>query len=144
MLQQPERPHRLSLTKRRLTIRAANHPPPPIAPDDPLLDGNGNPLASEPEAEADDEADESESDEDVITDLEKDRLSEDSTSSSSDTSDDEEDEEKLKTRAFERKRRKTTMRPFIDSVFGGKLASVVICDECKHGKPGRRAGLVLS
>lgn len=55
----------------------------------------------------------------------------DSSSSSSESSEDEEDEEHQDVDAQGNPQPK--MKPFIASVFDGKLASVVICDECKHG-----------
>ncbi|KAK4701629.1 hypothetical protein P7C70_g4601, partial [Phenoliferia sp. Uapishka_3] len=122
VLQQPSQPKRISLsTRRRLTIRPSPHPGSPEGHHASLASESS--VVSEPEAEADDEADVSEEEDEFEE--ERDASSE---SSSSDTSDDDEDEVK----AFEKIRRKTTMRPFIDSVFGGKLGSVVICDECKN------------
>jgi hypothetical protein len=28
------------------------------------------------------------------------------------------------------------LRPFIDTLFGGKLASIIVCEECKHVRAG--------
>ncbi|KAL8287010.1 hypothetical protein RQP46_004016 [Phenoliferia psychrophenolica] len=136
ILQQPPRPHRKSLTKRRLTIRGTPHPDPPIAEgDSPPLGSNGQ-VVSEPEADdggdEEDEDEEEEEEDDVMGGAAENGRESDATSTSSSDTSDEDDEDKAQARAFERKRRKTTMRPFIDSVFGGKLASVIVCDECKH------------
>ncbi|KAM0746913.1 cysteine proteinase [Meredithblackwellia eburnea MCA 4105] len=142
ILQQPPK-HRGSLTKRRGTIRPAGaHPPPPERPEPPTSSGEMHVLTEEPEDAADDDDDE----EGVADDEEEDEeegeggeseggdrseVESESSSSNSDTSD-EENEEKRQKREFEKKRRRTHMRPFIDQVFGGKLASVVICEECKN------------
>lgn len=56
---------------------------------------------------------------------------EDSSSSSSESSADE-TEELVDVDASGKQQQR--MKPFIASVFDGKLASVVICDECKHGE----------
>ncbi|GAA5843435.1 hypothetical protein JCM9279_002102 [Rhodotorula babjevae] len=53
-----------------------------------------------------------------------------SSSSSSSSSDDESDSDE---RALSpRERRKRQLRPFVGSIFEGKLASFIICDECKN------------
>lgn len=53
----------------------------------------------------------------------------DSSSSSSESSEDEDEQQDVDPQGQPQPK----MRPFIASVFDGKLASVVICDECKHG-----------
>lgn len=62
----------------------------------------------------------------------------DSSSSSSESSEDEEDEDHQDVDA--QGNPQPRMKPFIASVFDGKLASVVICDECKHGESLKRCG----
>lgn len=140
--------------KRRLTIRASVSPlatpttlPAPSDDAQPDFLKPAPTVHAEPAAAAedgDDEDEESDNEEEAADSFKEgsgntvDSNDSSSGNSSSDTSDD--DEEKAKARAFERKKRKTTMRPFIDSVFGGKLASVVICDVCKNGEWLRREG----
>ena len=58
---------------------------------------------------------------------------ESSSSSSSSSSSEEDEPEELHDVDADGKLQ-TRMKPFIASVFDGKLASVVICDECKHGE----------
>jgi len=54
-----------------------------------------------------------------------------SSSSSSSSSDDESDTDEAALSPRERKKRE--LRPFVGSIFEGKLASFIICDECKNG-----------
>lgn len=58
-----------------------------------------------------------------------------SSSSSSSSSDDELSESEVdEQRLTLRQRKKRTLRPFVGSIFEGKLASFIICDECKNGE----------
>lgn len=104
-----------------MTLRAAG-PAPPHRPtmhlsrpsDEPPTLGDVVDVPEDEFDDADDEEGEEESEE-----------SSGGSGSSSDSSESEDEEEGLK---------EDKPRPFIDSVFGGKLASVVICDECQHGE----------
>lgn len=53
-------------------------------------------------------------------------------SSSSSSSDADSDIEEARLTEWQRKKRK--LRPFVGSIFEGKLASFIICDECKNGE----------
>lgn len=58
-----------------------------------------------------------------------------SSSSSSSSSDDELSEWETDERKLTpRQKKKRSLRPFVGSIFEGKLASFIICDECKNGK----------
>lgn len=109
-----------------MTLRAAE-PAPPLRPtmylsrpsdEPPTLGDQGE--ANLPEEDVDDADDEED---------EETEESSGGSGSSSDSSESEHEQEKEK---------REKPRPFIDSVFGGKLASVVICDECQHGELFRR------
>ena len=58
-------------------------------------------------------------------------------SSSSSSSDDESDADERALSPRERKKRQ--LRPFVGSIFEGKLASFIICDECKNGASSSRS-----
>lgn len=57
-----------------------------------------------------------------------------SLSSSSSSGPDEDDDPSVPINGIKKrkKKQKSQYRPFIDQVFGGKLASLVVCEECKH------------
>lgn len=97
-------PHRPSMHERLETVRPSDHSTP--IPDQAIV--------SESEEDSGDESDASSA-----------------SSSSSSSSDAESDVEE--TRLTERQRKKRTLRPFVGSIFEGKLASFIICDECKNG-----------
>ncbi|KAI5478170.1 ubiquitin carboxyl-terminal hydrolase 16/45, partial [Pseudohyphozyma bogoriensis] len=130
--------------KRSSTVRQELNRPVEGSAAVPLTENGTIQEEPEPLSPADEEAavEEEESTEGVDADEEDEELeeaedsdSDESTSSSeSDTSDDErsEDDERKIAQEKKEKKAKKKLRPFIDSVFGGKLASVVICDECKN------------
>lgn len=62
-----------------------------------------------------------------------------SSSSSSSSSEDDEvsDSEVDERRLTLRQRKRRELRPFVGSIFEGKLASFIICDECKNGECAR-------
>lgn len=70
---------------------------------------------------------------------ESDTLSSGSSSSSSSSSEDDEasDSEVDERRLTLRQRKRRQLRPFVGSIFEGKLASFIICDECKNGESAR-------
>ncbi|GAA5995963.1 uncharacterized protein JCM10292_004858 [Rhodotorula paludigena] len=96
-------PHRPGMHDRNRTAM-------PGVPDSPPAEPAAAPEASD----ADGEDSESESD--------------DASSSSSSESEDEVDETAL----TERQRKQRKLRPFVGTIFEGKLASFIICDECKN------------
>ncbi|BGP34519.1 hypothetical protein JCM10296v2_006341 [Rhodotorula toruloides] len=96
-------PHRPSMHERLETVRPSDHSTP--VPDQAVV--------SESEEDSGDESDASSA-----------------SSSSSSSSDAESDVEE--TRLTERQRKKRKLRPFVGSIFEGKLASFIICDECKN------------
>ncbi|BGP26857.1 ubiquitin carboxyl-terminal hydrolase 16/45 [Rhodotorula toruloides] len=96
-------PHRPSMHERLETVRSSDASTP--VPDQASV--------SESEDESDDESDASSA-----------------SSSSSSSSDAESEIEEM--RLTERQRKKRKLRPFVGSIFEGKLASFIICDECKN------------
>lgn len=127
--------HRPSMPSRNATARplgdAAHHSEPPKTPTT-LESQNGReggilPTMSEATSAALEEAESGN---------ESDTSSSGSSSSSSSSSEDDEisDSEVDERRLTLRQRKRRELRPFVGSIFEGKLASFIICDECKNGE----------
>lgn len=125
--------HRPSMPSRNATARplgdAAHHSEPPKTPTT-LESQNGReggilPTMSEATSAALEEAESGN---------ESDTSSSGSSSSSSSSSEDDEisDSEVDERRLTLRQRKRRELRPFVGSIFEGKLASFIICDECKN------------
>lgn len=127
-------PRSLSTKKRRMTI----------VPTKPSLkisspDENGNEVGSKDIGVHVEDGDDEQSDEDIF---ESDELSEgevkeeeeeDSSESSSDSEDEARRRKKLKEEVNDENSEKIKFKPFVETVFGGKLESFIVCDTCQHG-----------